>query len=131
MHRVDRQIEAIHFAYDHDNIYIRLDFDNRKNIELADGLKCRLTLFTPDPKTVLLELGKPRKGEKTPGPVRHALDEVLEIAIDRTFAFDGGSGTLGFTVALMDNDTEVESWPETDAITVEIPDWGEEMFWPE
>jgi len=131
MHRVDRIVNAIYFSYDYDNLYIRLDFDTKKSIELIKGLKCRLTLFTPEPKHLLLDIGRKKKTDDTPASVDYAFAEVLEIAIERSFVFDTGFGTVGFTVMLMDNDTELEVWPETDAITLDIPDRGKEMFWPE
>ncbi len=128
MHRVDRVITGIHFAYDYDYLYIRLDFDDKKSVELLKDLKCQVTLFSPEPKSVDLEIGKKSQVENE---YLFAFDEILEIAVKRSFVFDQGHGPLGFTVSLFDNDTEVESWPETDAIKLEVPDIGEELFWPE
>ncbi len=131
MHRVDRIIRLINFAFDRDCFYIRLDFNPKKNLEFLSSLKCQLTLFAPEAKAIEFNLGKAVEKKKAEPAFHFAFDEVLEIAIRREFIFDNGFGTLGFTVALFDNDTELESWPETDAIALEIPDRGSEMFWPE
>lgn len=131
MHRVDRLVNAIYFSFDRNNLYIRLDFDTRKSIELIKGLRCQLTLFTPELRHVFLDIGRRDKAAAAQVPVDFAYAEVLEISIERSHVFESGFGTVGFTVTLLENDTELETWPETDAITLDIPERGKEMFWPE
>ncbi len=130
MHRVDRNIAGIYFAYDYDSFYIRLDFSDKKNLELVRGLKCRVTLFTPEAKIVEFPIGSAvEPASAAPGCV-HAMDDMLEVAIKRKSIFENGHGNLGFKVALVEEDNEIESWPETDAITFDIPEEGLELFWP-
>jgi len=79
----------------------------------------------------VLDIGRTGKAKDTPASVDYAFAEVLEIAVERSSIFESGFGTVGFTVTLLENDTELEVWPEMDAITLDIPDRGKEMFWPE
>ena len=130
MHRVDRRLAEIHFAYDHDNLYIRLDFENKKGIELNEKLRYRLTLFTPEPKLVEFQIDPVKKAGEGPG-YHYALENILEIAVERSFIFDSGSGHLGLQVSVIEGDSELETWPETDAITFELPEKNKEMFWPQ
>ena len=129
MHRVDRRVAEIHFAFDYDHVYIRLDFENKNSIEFNEKLKYRLTLFTPEPKLIEFEAGALKKKGSGKG-FSFALGELLEIAVERSFIFDQSQGSLGFQVTLLEGDSEVETWPETDVITFDLPDKGNEMFWP-
>ncbi|UCD64408.1 MAG: glycoside hydrolase [Candidatus Zixiibacteriota bacterium] len=130
MHRADRRTAGIHFAYDHDNVYIRLDFENKKNLDLVKKLKCRLTLFAPEAKTVTFDIGAENREKAKSSDYTFAFREILEISVKRSFIFENSSGELGLQVALLDGEDELESWPETDAITFDVPDAGREMFWP-
>jgi alpha-amylase/alpha-mannosidase (GH57 family) len=131
MHRVDRLVSRIHFAYDHDSFYIRLDFNDKKNLKFVRSLDCRVTLFTPDQKLVEFAIKPTARTGPAGGDFHFAFEEILEIAVKRSYIFDEGFGALGFTVGLHEGEKELENWPETDAITLEIPEKGKEMFWPE
>ncbi|UCG62631.1 MAG: glycoside hydrolase [Candidatus Zixiibacteriota bacterium] len=131
MHRADRTLDAIHFAYDHHNVYIRLDFDNKKNLDFIKNLVCRLVLFTPQPRLLEIDIRRAGKPGVNEPDYQVSFDQILEIAIKRTYLFETGFGDLGFTVTLLEGETELETWPESDAITLEVPDIGKEMFWPE
>ena len=61
---------------------------------------------------------------------------ILPMSVSLPFAplLPIGVGLLivgfGFKVALVEEGNEVESWPETDAISFEMPEEGRELFWP-
>ncbi len=130
MHRADRHLSGIYFAYDHNRFYIRLDFYDKKNVESLKQAKFRIALFTPAPIVITLHEG-PRgiAGEET-GHFEYAMDEILELAIERNYLWPSGYGSLGFTVSVYDGDKLVESWPENEPIQLDVPEKNKEIFWP-
>jgi len=130
MHRTARYITGIHFAYDHNRFYIRLDFHNRKAIDLLSKARFVVALFTPSPR--VLELARSESGfsGEVPGSHEFALDEILELAVERRFIWPEEFGPLGFTVTLYDGEDKLESWPEHDPIQLTVHEKNKEMFWP-
>jgi hypothetical protein len=130
MHRMVRYISAIHFGYDHNRFYIRLDFYNKKNIELVKDLKLVFGFYTPNP--VMIELAGPvasLNGDLA-GKYQYSMDEILELAVDRNFIWPKGYGQLSMNISLMDGKNELESWPDNEPIQLEVPEKNKEMFWP-
>ncbi len=130
MHRVDRYIEMIWFAYDHDNFYIRLDFADKKNIDLLREPICVLTLLLPQKKKWSLELRKNSLSTGSTSDIVFACNEILEIALPRKSMSETGFGRVGFTLTLFDGNYKLESCPENEPITIDIPEQNMEMFWP-
>ena len=130
MHRADRRISGIHFAYDHNRLYIRLDFSNKKSIDLLKDAKFVVALFTPSPR--LLELKK--TGDAFVGEVKNsyqfAMDDILELAIDRSFIWPEEFGRVGFNVTFFDGDNKLESWPEHEPVQLMVSERNQELFWP-
>ncbi|HVP06726.1 MAG TPA: hypothetical protein VMS71_02710, partial [Candidatus Acidoferrum sp.] len=130
MHRVERYIDAIYFAYDQDRFYIRLDFHNRKNIELLKDPRFVVHLFTPGPVTIDITRSKSGFTGEQAGAFRYVADEIAELAIERTYLWPTGFGPLGFCVSLYDSDQRLEIWPETEPIQTTVAEKNKESFWP-
>jgi alpha-amylase/alpha-mannosidase (GH57 family) len=130
MHRMERHISAVYFAYDHDRVYIRLDMADKKAIELLNKSRLLITFFTPERLEIELHPGKDEKpGESTKG-YHYCLRDTLEFAVDRQVLWPNGFGTLGFTVTLYEGDERIESWPENEPIRFEVAQKDRELFWP-
>ena len=111
MHRVDRHIAVIHFAYDHNRVYIRLDFRDINAVQSLKNLRFECGFFTPDP--VIIELVRRPAGfvGEVPGQFEYALDDLLELAVERQHLWARGYGSVGITVTLLDGDRLLETWP--------------------
>ncbi len=130
MHRVLKYLAGIHFAYDHNRFYIRLDFHDRNGIDLLAEPEIRVALFTPGPQSVNLRLSPEQRLSEVSGQYQFALGDILELALERKFLWPDGFGRLSFTVSLYDGQKMIESWPDGDPITLDIPQPHRELFWP-
>ena len=129
MHRVDRHVSDIYFAYDHENVYIRLDFTDKNKVELLK-YRFRLVFYLDENKTVELDLADKVCDNDPDKDVRYCFKEVLEIALKRSYLLPAGYGSFGLTVALYEQSNKVESSPENEPINIEIPEKNKELFWP-
>lgn len=127
MHQVDRLLRKIHFGYDHQNLYIRLDFIKKDSIESYKNAKIRLLLATPQTQTIELVLNRRSTPE---GVAAWAVDSLVEVAIRRDYLWSDSAGKIELTIAIYDGDKLIESRPEGDPITFEVAAPDSEMFWP-
>jgi len=130
MHRVERYLSRIHFAYDHDWLFIRLDFADKKALELVDKPVFKFSFFTPEARDLAITPSGHKETDGKDGWYRYGLDESLELAVSRTWLFEHGFGELGFTAALLDSTESLESWPENEPIQILVAEKDKEMFWP-
>ncbi len=130
MHRVDRFISKIYFVYDHDRLYIRLDFVSRSNLESIGKPTFLLTFFTPKSKQVWLHIDKETKAGEEAGKFQYCLGDILEVALERSYLWPDGYGLLGFTVAVLDGEESLETQPETEPLKLEVYERNKELFWP-
>jgi len=130
MHQMQRHISEIYLGFDHESFYIRLDFQSKKELDLISGLTMVLTLFTPETRTLEIDLGDGvTKGEQ-PGEYRFVYGDILELSLARTFLWPEGFGPLGFTIALHQGEQRLESWPDQEPIQLDVPPRDQEIFWP-
>ncbi len=129
MHQVDRQVSGVYFAYDHDRFYIRLDFRSRKDLDLIAGLRVAVSFFVPE-LSIDFRLDEDSAVGGEEGKFSYALDDILEMAIERDYLWTEGFGALSFTVTLFERDQKIESWPEHEPVELEVPDRNRELFWP-
>jgi len=130
MHRVDQLVSQIIFGYDYDFVYIRLDFTDPDALRLAKRLSCRVDLRVPDAVPVEFDLsGKGAPAQQTASR-RHALGEILEIAISRDSLWPQSFGPLTMTIMLLDGEKKIETWPENDRLNIDVPQRNQELFWP-
>ncbi len=130
MHLMQRHVSEIYLAYDHDCFHIRLDFQSKKELDLIPGLKMVLTLFTPETKTLEIDLSPGTEKGIEAGQYRFAFGDILELSVERSFLWSECYGPLSFTVALHQGDQRLESWPDHEPIQLEIPRQDHEIFWP-
>ena len=130
MHRVERLITGIHFAFDHNRFYIRLDFHDRNGIDSLKDLRFNFGFFRPNPQVITVDRTRDGLSGDHPGEYQFALGDIFELAVERSFLWKEGFGSLGFTVTLLDGERKVETWPEVEPIQIEIPEPNKEIFWP-
>lgn len=130
MHRVQRYISRIHFAYDHHRLYIRLDFADLKALELLDKPVFQFGFLTPEGRQIALT---PQRAAGKSGEAegyQYCLGDLLELAVDRFWLFKQGFGRVGLTATLLDGQDGLESWPEDGPIEIDVAEKDKEMFWP-
>ncbi len=128
MHRVTRLVSRIHFAYDHEQVYIRLDMADLNFINSSKDPEVRIVMLTPEDREVVLSLTD--EGVHVPDGFRYAAGDCVECAIDRNYLWPSGFGTLGFKVMVKDGRNVLETWPESDVISLEVAEKNRELFWP-
>lgn len=129
-HRVERYFSKIFFAYDHQRLYICLEFINRNNLDAVKNLSFQLGFFTPQPLTIELSVGKDRTAGRERGKFEYCLGDMLEVAVERTYLWSEGFGPLGFTVAVLQDGEAVESQPDHEPIKLDVCEKSKELFWP-
>lgn len=130
MHRVERFLAGVHFAYDHNRFYIRLDFHDRKGLELLEQPIVEIACFTPTPRVIRFQAGGRVRSGEAPDQYQWMLGDILELAVERRFLWPEEFGPLSFTVSLLDGNRRLETWPENDPIHIDIPERNSEIFWP-
>jgi alpha-amylase/alpha-mannosidase (GH57 family) len=130
MHRVERYIDRIYFAYDQERFFIRLDFHSLENVGLLKQPRFMVNLFTPAPIGIELAPGAAVFAASKREAYKYALDEILELEIERTYIWPTAYGPLGFCVSLYDGDRRLEIWPETEPIQIVVVEKDKESFWP-
>ncbi len=130
MHQTARYISSLHFGYDHARVYIRLDFHNRMGIDLLEHPRFLLELHTPEHLTLELTSEKGQFRAERAGSFVYALDDVLEVAINRSLIWPQGAGTLGLVVYLYQGDERIEAPTGDEPLRIEIPEKSKELFWP-
>jgi hypothetical protein len=128
MHQVDRRVKSIHFAYDHENVYIRLDFRSVEEIELVEGLKIVIRLHLPGGPQREFEVVRGMLEET--GRFRCGFDKIVELSVNRRYLWDQAFGQLGLSVLLVQDGRRLEEWPEHQPLEFDVPEDREEMFWP-
>ena len=125
MHRVDRIIDGIHFAFDRDCFYIRIDFAHE--LDLVDAQKRRILIDFQSlgQKEIVVE----RNILKDNGDYRYIFSNLLEAEFKRNILLPSGSGRLEFFLSVYKGERLMEKWPPDDPIVVEIPEKDREIFW--
>ena len=126
MHRMDQKLAGIYFGHDRDNVYIRLDFVGRGEVDFVRRNEGVVTFHTGD-KIEIPIVNDP--AVRIDGLIVH-FGDIVEIAMPRTALWPGGFGTLGISVGLYEQGRPVEQWPEDEPIQLKIPEPHAEMIWP-
>ncbi len=130
MHRVDNCISRIHFGFDHQRFYIRLDFVNRNSLDLIKSPLFEFVFLTPEPLHLVIDASGARTDGPAVGHYEFCLGESLELAVERKWLWSREHGSLGLAVTLRDGQSVVESWPESEPIKLDVAQKNKEMFWP-
>lgn len=128
MHRVDRRLAAIYFAFDRHDIYLRIDM-----------LPVNLPLTRPDRLVLRMTSGAELSASFSIQPASTAqlcsqcscvIDQFAEIAIPRSALLTGGAGQVSLAIGIERDGHEIERFPETGSLQLEIPPVLQELFWP-
>lgn len=131
MHRADQIIKKIHFGYDHNNLYIRLDFTNKKSLKSIKDPILRVNLFGSGLVHFDVSLESVAKGINVDQSIYwYAIDEILEIAIKRSNIIDSGFGDLRMSLSISDGEAILEKWPEDEPLKFKMYEVNGELFWP-
>jgi len=131
MHRADQIIKKIHFGYDHKNLYIRLDFTNKKSLKSIKDPMLRVNLFAPELVYFDISLESAAKKINTDQSIYwYAIDEILELAIKRSNIIDSGFGDLRMSLSISDGEAILEKWPEDEPLKFNMYEVNGELFWP-
>jgi alpha-amylase/alpha-mannosidase (GH57 family) len=130
MHQIDRPatvLRRIHFGYDREHLYIRVDATRRLTELLAEGHAFSLKFIQPQGLhlSVRLTSGQLTTAWDGPGPSRPrvAAGTVLEAALPLAGLVSGAGGPIAFFVAVADNaGTEIERQPSYRPIETSVPD---------
>ncbi|MCK4631873.1 MAG: hypothetical protein KAT79_01315, partial [candidate division Zixibacteria bacterium] len=69
-------------------------------------------------------------GEEAEGRYRWAFDAFFEAAVERKLLWPDGFGLVSLRLSVFDGDRCLEKQPENTAIEIDVPEEGNEMFWP-
>jgi len=130
MHRVDQLVSQIMFGYDRDFVYIRLDFTNPGALRLVERLNCRVDMRVPDAVLSEFDLSEDSIPGEQDSNRRYLLGDILEIAISRDSLWPQGYGPLAMAITLLDGEKQIETWPESDRLNIDVPQRNQELFWP-
>lgn len=130
MHRVDRQLGTVYFAFDRTCLYLRVDMGH--TIASKDTLDRRLVvrLTNGSDERFAIPLKSTGGSEEQVGHVRYAVDKIVELALPRQSLTPDGSGILALQLAIEQAGEEIERWPENSNLMIELPKASEELFWP-
>jgi len=129
MHRVDRYANAIYFGFDKMNFYIRLDFIDKKELGYLKEPKLKISFYTDGSNEHNIELYLNKLGVEN-DDFNFAFDEIIELAVKRSFILENGRGEFSFNMILTDGDNKLEKMPSTKPIKVVLPGLNQELFWP-
>ena len=130
MHQVDQVIRGIHYGFDRESVFIRVDFGDLPGSPELDSQRLEVTLFTPDRISLEIPLKGRIKTDLKEGMGRFAFDKICEICIDREKLWTSASGEVSITTSLWQGADRIELWPDNGSIEMEVPEPGKEVFWP-
>ena len=125
MHRVDIYITSIYFAFDHENFYIRVDFDEDFDLVKSGDWKVVLDFKHVGAREIPLEKAR----EKSIADFVFSFNRILEVRFDRRTLAAGGSGKVEFFVILCSGKEIIEKWPFDEPISLELAERDKELFW--
>ncbi len=132
MHRVDSRTLEIMFGYDDDHVFFRVDFEKERSLSAGSGevhieLNSATKAIVRVSPTEAVLTGLDGPGEPT--KIVSSWDQVVEVAIPRSFFTFGDDKHLHFAVLLLEGQKIVERWPESNYIPMELPKPGDSFFW--
>ncbi|MEE9443365.1 MAG: glycoside hydrolase [candidate division Zixibacteria bacterium] len=132
MHRVDRAIKELYFVSDDDYLYFRLDFTEKGFLLDNHRLSLKIDIVNPGQGQFVFSKDKIRK---VPDWVRDKSDilfgigDIAEIGLKKSMFFPDGRGDLYFRMGVLEDERELEIWPQGDPIHFAVPGRGEDIVW--
>ncbi len=125
MHRVEKVIKDIYFAFDFDCFYIRLDFDDNFDLVVKNNYRVVFDFKSCGPKEISLE----KSDYKEDIGFGYAIKRILETRFHRKILTETGSGQVEFQVAVYSGNKLVEKWPVDEPLSIELPGRDKMNFW--
>lgn len=131
MHRVDQTLAGLYYGFDHQRLYIRLDFISKNHIDLLQEPRLRLELATEVDELMVIELSDLSEGSRggDADKYAYAVGEIVEIAIERSCIWKRKYGSVDIRLSLLDGTELVERWARGVPLKVELPEQNKELFW--
>jgi hypothetical protein len=130
-----RQVTAIHFGFDAQTLYLRVDLARRAQDMLADKGELRLSFFEPAGHRVVLRRGPngaeavvlERRGPSDwipkPGTsARGAAGQIVELAVPIADLGAKAGQSLRFSIVLWQDGQALERYPPHNPLEVRVPD---------
>ena len=127
MHRISKSIKKLYFGFDHDNLYFRVSF-NMEQFASIETNKLLINFLNLNNFNIEIPFGKCDTIDEK--DFSYAFADELEIAIAREKVFPDGYGLVQFSVSLFEGENKIETIPEEKTIELDVPQKGQEMFWP-
>ncbi len=127
MHRVSQSIQKLFFGYDHENFYLRVQFDFNHKKPNPDF---RIVIEFSHLKNFNIEIPFGKCNTIKESELSYAFSEELEIAIKRSKILPESFGKILFAVSYYEGDNNIETIPDVEPIELMIPKQDQEMFWP-
>jgi alpha-amylase/alpha-mannosidase (GH57 family) len=125
MHRVEKVIQDIYFAFDFDCFYIRLDFDNNFDLVAKNDYRVVFEFNSCGPKEALI-----KKGDVIEDfGFGYAVDRIMEARFHRKILTETGNGSIEFNISVFAGDKLIEKWPPDEMLKLELPDRNKMSFW--
>lgn len=131
MHQVTRFISGIQVGYDRESVYIRLDFHNRMGVELMSEPRFVVDIRTPEMMQVQMHRSAVSLDSDKSGGFYYRIGEIVELCLTRSFLWPTCAGKVGFRISLFEGDQLVETCPDGEELTLDVPSPQQELFWPE
>jgi len=125
MHRVEKFISKIYFAFDNQYLYIRLDFDKKFDLVGKGKYRVLINFKSTGPIEINLQDCGPEEKEN----YAYACNQILEIKFKREMLVESGYGQVDFFVTLFSGKELMEKWPLDVPISIKIPDKDKTIFW--
>jgi alpha-amylase/alpha-mannosidase (GH57 family) len=125
MHRAEKVIKDIYFAFDFDSFYIRLDFDDKFDLVAENDYRVVFDFKSSDPKEAALKKG----GSKEELGFGYAIDRILEARFHRKILAETGNGKIEFNIIVYAEKKLIEKWPPDETLKLELPDRSKMSFW--
>ena len=130
MHQVSTVVSMIYFAYDRDNLYIRLDLGEIEHLQSQQKVTIEVRLAADTVQRPEFDLNELRRQPLHSETIMAALEDVLELAIKRDTLWSRGFGRAKLTVRVRAGKTELERWPVKEELIIDVPERETEIFWP-
>ncbi|MDP2808277.1 MAG: glycoside hydrolase family 57 protein, partial [bacterium] len=118
MHRGQSLLEVVHFGFDQENLYLRLDPHEKTDVNEILDLTINLEFLDQWAKTIPVKLNAP---ENEAG-VKSVFGKIIEIKLPFTAIGAGPGDTISFYVAIVQNSLTVERHPIRSPIILKVPD---------
>ncbi len=138
MHKATSIVKGIYYGLDQDKLYFRIDTFLPPHKYLEDAYVFSLEILEPDSYVLSVQKETPSTnsipqqsyGGRMVPAFESVVESIIELAIPLGQMEFKGQKMVGFQVAVKKDNKELERYPHTDLIRLEIPaEKGDRIFW--